>query len=86
MGDKIKWNFTKFLIGRDGQVVKRFGSVTKPEKLAKDIEKQLGTPPPPEDRRPHVRVVDASHGFSALGGVHNSALHAVVGGRAAVRR
>ena len=43
MGDKIKWNFTKFLIGRDGQVVKRFGSVTKPEKLAKDIEKQLGS-------------------------------------------
>ena len=43
MGDKIKWNFTKFLIGRDGQVVKRFGSVTKPEKLSKDIEKQLGS-------------------------------------------
>ena len=42
-GDKIKWNFTKFLVGRDGQVVKRFGSMTKPEKLTKDIEKQLGT-------------------------------------------
>jgi len=38
---KIKWNFTKFLIGRDGQVVKRYGSTTKPESIAADIEKQL---------------------------------------------
>ena len=42
-GDKIKWNFTKFLVGRNGQVVKRYGSLTKPDKLSKDIEKQLGT-------------------------------------------
>ena len=41
VGDKIKWNFTKFLIGRDGQVVKRFGSTTKPEKIAPRIEKAL---------------------------------------------
>jgi glutathione peroxidase len=38
---KIKWNFTKFLIGRDGQVVKRYGSTTKPESIAGDIEKEL---------------------------------------------
>ena len=42
MGSKIKWNFTKFLVGRDGQVIDRFGPTTKPEKLADDIEKALG--------------------------------------------
>jgi len=41
LGDKIKWNFTKFLIGRDGTVLKRYGSTTKPEKIASDIEKAL---------------------------------------------
>ncbi len=41
LGEKIKWNFTKFLVGRDGQVLKRYGSTTKPEKIAKDIEKAL---------------------------------------------
>lgn len=39
--EKIKWNFTKFLVGRDGTVIKRFGSSTKPEKLRGDIEKAL---------------------------------------------
>jgi len=39
--DGIKWNFTKFLIDRDGQVVKRFGSISKPEAIASDIEKLL---------------------------------------------
>ena len=38
---KIKWNFTKFLVGRDGNVVKRYGSTTKPEDIAGDIEAQL---------------------------------------------
>ncbi len=37
----IKWNFTKFLINREGKVVKRYGSSTKPAKIAKDIEKLL---------------------------------------------
>ena len=41
LGEKIKWNFTKFLVGRDGQVIKRYGSTTKPEKIADDIEKAL---------------------------------------------
>jgi glutathione peroxidase len=38
----IKWNFTKFLIGRDGKVVKRYAPQTKPEEIADDIEKVLG--------------------------------------------
>ena len=38
---KIKWNFTKFLINTDGEVVKRYGSTTKPESIAKDIERLL---------------------------------------------
>jgi glutathione peroxidase len=37
----IKWNFTKFLIGRDGQVVERYAPTTKPEEIAADIEKLL---------------------------------------------
>ena len=37
----IKWNFTKFLIGRDGQVIKRYGSMDKPADIADDIEKAL---------------------------------------------
>jgi len=41
LGDKIKWNFTKFLVGKDGSVLKRYGSSTKPEKIAGDIEKAL---------------------------------------------
>ncbi len=42
LGGKIKWNFTKFLVGRDGQVIDRFAPTTKPEKLTADIEKALG--------------------------------------------
>jgi glutathione peroxidase len=41
LGDKIKWNFTKFLVGPDGTVVKRYASTTKPEKIAADIEALL---------------------------------------------
>jgi glutathione peroxidase len=38
----IKWNFTKFLVGRDGQVVKRYAPQDAPAKLADDIEAALG--------------------------------------------
>ena len=42
MGTKgIKWNFTKFLVGRDGKVVRRYAPTDKPEALAKDIAKLL---------------------------------------------
>jgi glutathione peroxidase len=37
----IKWNFTKFLINRDGDVVKRYGPQDTPARIAKDIEKLL---------------------------------------------
>jgi glutathione peroxidase len=40
----IKWNFTKFLVGRDGQVIKRYASLDKPASLAADIEQALGNP------------------------------------------
>ena len=42
LGSKnIKWNFTKFLVNKQGQVVKRYGPITKPEKIAEDIESLL---------------------------------------------
>lgn len=41
LGDGIKWNFTKFLVNKDGEVVDRFAPQTKPEDLAKEIEKLL---------------------------------------------
>ena len=37
----IKWNFTKFLIGRDGRVIKRYAPTDTPESLKKDIEAAL---------------------------------------------
>jgi glutathione peroxidase len=40
----IKWNFTKFLVGRDGRVAGRFGAFTKPEALAGRIEDLLAQP------------------------------------------
>ncbi len=39
--DAIKWNFTKFLIARDGTVRKRYAPTDKPESIAKDIEAAL---------------------------------------------
>ncbi|MDR3763660.1 MAG: glutathione peroxidase [Acidobacteriota bacterium] len=41
LGDAIKWNFTKFLVGRDGRVLERFAPTTAPEKVAPEIEKAL---------------------------------------------
>jgi len=37
----VKWNFTKFLVGRDGKVLKRYAPTDKPESLRKDIEAAL---------------------------------------------
>ncbi|MDO6447213.1 glutathione peroxidase [Colwellia sp. 1_MG-2023] len=37
----IKWNFTKFLVNKNGDVIKRFAPITKPEALVADIEKLL---------------------------------------------
>jgi glutathione peroxidase len=41
LGDKIKWNFTKFLVDREGNVIERYAPLTKPEQIASDIEKLL---------------------------------------------
>ena len=42
LGSKaIKWNFTKFLVGKDGQVMKRYAPLDKPSDIAKDIEAAL---------------------------------------------
>ena len=42
LGSKaIKWNFTKFLVGRDGQVIRRYAPQDAPQKLASDIEAAL---------------------------------------------
>ena len=38
----IKWNFTKFLVGKDGKVLKRYAPTDTPEKIGKDIAKLLG--------------------------------------------
>ena len=38
---RVKWNFEKFLIGRDGKVVQRWGSITKPEGLEKDVVREI---------------------------------------------
>ena len=41
LGGAIKWNFTKFLVDPEGNVVKRYGSTTHPRDIAKDIEALL---------------------------------------------
>ena len=41
LGRKIKWNFTKFLVSRDGNVIKRYAPATKPMKIEKDIVEML---------------------------------------------
>jgi glutathione peroxidase len=39
--DEIKWNFTKFLVGRDGEVIKRYEPPVPPDQVAKDLEQYL---------------------------------------------
>lgn len=41
LGKEIKWNFTKFLVDTEGQVIKRYSPTTKPLSMEKDIEKLL---------------------------------------------
>ncbi len=41
VGKSIKWNFTKFLVDRQGNVIKRYAPQTKPEAIKKDIEALL---------------------------------------------
>jgi glutathione peroxidase len=40
----IKWNFTKFLVGRDGHVIRRFSPRVSPRRLTADIERALDIP------------------------------------------
>lgn len=40
--NKIKWNFTKFLVDKEGNVVKRFAPTTKPEAIDEEIKKLIG--------------------------------------------
>ena len=44
--EAIKWNFTKFLVSRSGEVLKRYAPTTKPEQIAGDIEEALDAPKP----------------------------------------
>ena len=41
LGSAIKWNFAKFLVGRDGQVIERYAPTVKPSEIATDIEAAL---------------------------------------------
>jgi glutathione peroxidase len=43
----VKWNFTKFLVGRDGQVIKRYAPNDAPEKLRKPTSRALAEQPTP---------------------------------------
>ncbi|MDO8733177.1 MAG: glutathione peroxidase [Actinomycetota bacterium] len=40
--DEVKWNFTKFLVGRDGHVIRRYESYVTPETIAADLPEVLG--------------------------------------------
>jgi glutathione peroxidase len=53
---RIRWNFTKFLINREGHVLKRFAPYVQPEALGQAIETALAGYPPPE----HAAGVDVS--------------------------
>ena len=39
--EKVKWNFTKFLVNKDGKVLRRYAPTAKPEEIRKDIEELL---------------------------------------------
>ncbi|MGM0564179.1 MAG: glutathione peroxidase [Pseudomonadota bacterium] len=41
LGKRIKWNFTKFLVDPEGNVIKRYAPTTKPEKIEKDLRQLM---------------------------------------------
>ncbi|CAL9044089.1 probable glutathione peroxidase 4 [Musa acuminata AAA Group] len=43
MGNRIKWNFTKFLIDKEGKVIGRYGTTKSPSSIEQDIQKALGS-------------------------------------------
>ncbi|MFZ5532206.1 MAG: glutathione peroxidase [Pseudomonadota bacterium] len=45
LGGKIRWNFTKFLVGRDGKPIKRFAPITKPARMEAQVRQALGLTP-----------------------------------------
>ena len=49
LGGRITWNFTKFLVGRDGQVVARYSPSSEPAELAGDVRAALAAPGDEED-------------------------------------
>jgi len=50
-GNSIKWNFTKFLVSRDGETILRFAPTTSPSRLTDKIEAMLQVPAEAEDER-----------------------------------
>jgi glutathione peroxidase len=46
LGGRIKWNFTKFLVGRDGRVIERYAPQTAPADIEKDVVAALAAPRP----------------------------------------
>ncbi|KAK3415739.1 probable glutathione peroxidase 4 [Eucalyptus grandis] len=42
LGSRIKWNFTKFLVDKEGRVISRYGTITPPLAIEEDIQKALG--------------------------------------------
>ncbi|MBU0926620.1 MAG: glutathione peroxidase [Spirochaetes bacterium] len=42
VGDAVKWNFTKFLVSRDGSAVKRFAPTVEPKDIERDVREALG--------------------------------------------
>ena len=52
-GNSIKWNFTKFLIGRDGNIIERYEPTTEPSAMYSDIEKLVEA-----SKEMHIPVID----------------------------
>jgi len=52
-GNSVKWNFTKFLIGRDGNIVKRYEPTTEPADMSTDIEKLIAA-----SKENHIPVIE----------------------------